>query len=101
MKQRKQFEQQIIGKAMKDPDFRKKLVEDPKTAFEEETGMMIPEGITVNVMEEEPGTVYLVLPFVYRESTEGELTVKDLEMVSGGNKWTFEGCGPDDGSTYY
>ncbi len=40
--QRKQLEEIIIYKAMKDEAFRKNLLENPKTAIEEETGIKIP-----------------------------------------------------------
>ena len=100
MKQREQFDQQLIEKAMKDQDFRQRLLENPKTVIAEETGVKIPEGLNVKVLQEDQSSVYLVLPFIYPESKETELCESELEMVSGGNKWSFEGCGPGDGSTY-
>jgi len=88
MEQRKQLEQLLIEKAMKDPDFRKRLLENPKAVIEEEAGVKIPEGINVKVMEEDLGTVYLVLPFIHAESNDTELNEADLDMVSAGNMWT-------------
>ena len=34
MIQRKQFEQRLIEKAMKDPEFRKRRIENPKAAID-------------------------------------------------------------------
>ena len=43
MDQRKQLEQQLIEKAMKDETFRKRLIENPGAAIAAETGWKIPE----------------------------------------------------------
>ncbi len=84
MEQRKQFEQQIIEKVMKEEDFRKRLIEDPKFTLEQETGLRIPGSMNIIVLEEDAHTFYLVLPAKINPETDGELTEADLEMVSGG-----------------
>jgi hypothetical protein len=84
MKTRKEFEQQIIEKAMKDEDFRKQLMEDPKFILEQETGMKMPGSMNIKVLEEDAGTFYLVLPPIPTVSEAGELSDADLEGVSGG-----------------
>ena len=53
MEMRKQIEQQIIEKAMKDESFRKQLLEEPKITLEREVGMRIPDSINVKVIEED------------------------------------------------
>jgi hypothetical protein len=83
MKQRKEYEQQLIEKAMKDEAFRKQLVMDPATAIETEFGIKIPETITINVLEENSHSFYVVLPAKKRE-TDDELTDVELEQVAGG-----------------
>ncbi len=101
MEMRKQIEQQIIEKAMKDESFRKLLLEEPKITLEREVGMRIPDSINVKVIEEDTQTFYLVLPAKFNPETEDELTEADLEMVSGGYDYSMpetasenpEGCG--------
>ena len=83
--QRKQLEQQLIEKAMKDESFRKQLIENPCAAIEAVTGMKIPETIKIKVLEEDPQTVYLVLPFIHSVDNEMELSEADLQAVSGGD----------------
>jgi hypothetical protein len=51
MEQRKQFEQLIIEKAMKDEDFRKRLIEDPRFVLEQEAGMRLPDSFSIKVLE--------------------------------------------------
>ena len=84
MNQRQQLELHLIGKAMKDETFRKQLIENPGAAIESETGMKIPDTIKIKVLEEDPKTVYLVLPQVYSQDTEMELSESELEAVAGG-----------------
>jgi hypothetical protein len=83
-KQRKQLEEKLIAKTMKDETFRKSLLENPKAAIEEETGIKLPEAINLKVVEENPSTFYLVLPPKINPGTEDELSEAELEMVSGG-----------------
>jgi hypothetical protein len=81
--QRELFEQKLIEKAMKDVSFRQQLIENPIAAIEAETGMKITETMKIIVLEEDPQTVYLVLPQVYNQETEMELSESELESVAG------------------
>ena len=98
MEQRKKLEQQLIEKAMKDPGFRKRLLENPKAVIHELTGFELPPSLNVIILEEDPQTVYLVLPTVPAQPDETELTAKELEMVAGGRAdsiiCTVFGCPP-------
>ena len=89
-KQRKLLEEQLIAKAIKDEAFRKNLLENPKAAIEEETGIKLPESINLKVLEENPLTFYLILPPKINSETEDELSEAELEMVSGGYDWGDE-----------
>ena len=82
---RKQLEAQLIDRALKDETFRQELVRDPKGVFTRELGITMPEQIQVQVLEESPTTVYLVLPRSVA-SAGTELSDADLEAVAGG--WT-------------
>ena len=82
--QRKQLQEQLIAKAMKDENFRKLLLENPRAAIENETGIKIPNTVNLKVVEEDTATFYLVLPPVINPETDDELSEAELEMVSGG-----------------
>ncbi len=98
MKTKEEFQQHLIEKAMKDPDFRMKLLENPKAVIEEEIGVKIPGSVDIKVLEEDPKTVYLILPCTQAQSEETVLTETDLEMIGGGwgggwdPTYTFIGC---------
>jgi len=100
MKQRQQLEQHLIEKAMKDPEFRKRLIENPKAVIQEVTGVELPPSFNLSILEEDPQTVYLVLPCIPTPLDEMELTENELEMVAGGRAedsvliCTVFGCPP-------
>jgi hypothetical protein len=94
MNQRQEFEQRLTGKAMKDMDFRKQLIDNPNVVIESEMGLKIPENVTVKVLEEDAKTIYLVLPHTPVQGAEMELTDAELQSVAGGTasedtNWTF------------
>ncbi len=51
----------VIAKAWKDPEFKKKLLADPKAAVKE-MGIDIPKDVSVKVVEDTPQTLTIVLP---------------------------------------
>jgi len=96
MNPRQEFEQRLMRKAMKDMDFRKQLVDNPKIAIEMEMGMKIPENMTIKTLEEDSKTIYLVLPHTPAEEAEMELSEAELLSVAGGTgsedtNWTGPG----------
>jgi hypothetical protein len=68
----------VIGQAMSDPAFRKRLLADPAGTLRR-AGVDVPEGVTFQVMEDTATTVHLVLP-----SMADELQFSDLDAVAGG-----------------
>jgi hypothetical protein len=94
MNQKKQLEQMIIEKAIKDELFREQLKSDPKETIERELGFKIPDSINLTVLEEDPQTVFLVLPDSGGSRMADELTEAELEGVAGG--WSGD---TDDGSS--
>ena len=89
MEQRKKLEQQLIEKAMKDPDFRKKLLENPKAVIQDVTGFELSPSVNLRILEEDPQTVFLVLPTIPAQPDETELTANELEMIAGGRAEDF------------
>ena len=85
MKKRQEFEKKLIEKAMKDETFRKQLIENPSTTLNIEFGFNPPENVEIKVLEEEPGKIYLVLPFTSAESSGDELSDAELRSVAGGS----------------
>ncbi len=77
------FAHHIINKSMTDPDFRTRLLADPRGVIEAEYGMSLPSSLTITVVEETPDSVFLVLPA--RDSDQEELTDAELRHVAGGD----------------
>lgn len=53
---------QVIQKAWEDPNFKERLLADPKAAIKEVLGIILPEHIKVKTVEESSNEFYLVLP---------------------------------------
>ena len=70
---------EIIARAWEDPEYKKRLLSNPKEALKE-MGVEVPEGVNLTVLESSMKQSYLVLP---PEPTE-ELSEEELEMVAGG-----------------
>ena len=71
----------ITTRAADDGAFRARLLEDPKGAIEQELGVTIPEGYTIEVHEESTTTAHLVLP------PDSRLSQDDLAGVAGAGPW--------------
>lgn len=74
----------VVSKAWTDAAFKAKLKSDPAAALKE-LGMDLPDGININVVEDEPNSITLVLPAA---PTEGDLSAEDLGSISGGTPIT-------------
>ena len=89
---RNEAESRIVQRSLEDESFRRRLIEDPKAAVEQELGTRLPERVRVEAVEETAETIYLVLPSTPMAGGEsGELSDKDLESVSGGS-WFDKTC---------
>jgi hypothetical protein len=73
--------QQVIARAMKDPDYRQMLLDNPRAALGQAFGQELPAHVQVKVIEQEPDTIYLLLP---RDSESQELNEEELDSVAGG-----------------
>ena len=90
---RTEMERRLIEKSLQDESFRRRLIEDPKGAVEEELGTRLPEEVRVVAVEETADTIYLVLPSASPLGVEsGEIPQVDLEAVAGGGSWGQDTC---------
>jgi hypothetical protein len=82
----------LIAKALKDVDFRKQLVNNPKATIARELGINIPSGVNIHIHQETSTEFHLVLPPFEQPD---ELTDAELETVAGGLfKNTCSECQP-------
>lgn len=73
--------QEISVKAATNAEFRKLALSDPTAAVKQVAGKEVPEGITIKIIENEPGVdLTIVLPPLQTE----ELSDEQLERVAGG-----------------
>ena len=84
---RRQVEAMLIARAWKDPDFRKRLIADPRGVIESEFPHALkdgkyPEGIRVEVIEEDENTKYFVIPFLPEQIAQTNLSRQELLSVA-------------------
>ena len=79
-KSRRDFEAFIIAKSWEDPEFKAKLLKDPKSVVEELSGEKLPDNMKIEVIEETSNSVCLVLP----KNPDDELDEAQLEQITGG-----------------
>jgi hypothetical protein len=79
---RSTMEARVIERALKDESFRQQLVDDPHAALQQVLGVSLPGSVNIEVLEETPGTMYLVLPPA--ESGSRELSEQEVASVAGG-----------------
>jgi len=70
----------LMLKAAQDEAFREALLQDPKGTIEAELRGPLPENLTINVVENKPNELILVIPPKFGD----ELTDDALESVAGG-----------------
>jgi Nitrile hydratase, alpha chain len=81
------FQQQksaIIAKATNDEAFREQLLDNPKAALERTLGITFPQGVTIQVHEDTPTTLHVVLPVNSQAGKPRDLSDAELEHVAGG-----------------
>jgi hypothetical protein len=57
-----QFYQEVARRAHEDPDFRERLLEDPKSIVAEIAGIEIDDDTEVVILEDGPKKVHVILP---------------------------------------
>jgi hypothetical protein len=58
---RQQLESHLTARAADDPDFRERLLQNPKREIEAEIGLRFPDGLSVAVHEEKLNQLHVVL----------------------------------------
>ena len=76
--------QQIITRAMKDEAFRQQLLSNPRNAIESDQGVSLPANLMIQVHEDTPTTIHLVLPMQPSAGEPQELSEAELTMIVGG-----------------
>jgi hypothetical protein len=82
MERAQQHMEQLLARSATDREFRRKLVDDPRSAVAEFSGREIPESFNVRFVENKPGGVTLVLPEPVDPAAE--ISEEELAVVAGG-----------------
>lgn len=75
----------IIIKALKDPEFKKRLMKNPRATLEKELNIQIPQEIDLQILEETGHKKYLILPNV----DLNEVNDTELNTLAAGAAGTF------------
>jgi hypothetical protein len=78
-----EFEDGVVRRALGDPDFKHRLLTQPKATLEEILHFRLPAAVTITVLEETPQTWYVVCPLL-PDMVADELDDRALEAVAGG-----------------
>jgi len=62
MREQNPWRQQVMVRAMKDDAFRQEVLANPTTVLGRELGITLPPGVSVQVHEDTPTILHLVLP---------------------------------------
>ncbi len=73
----------LVKFSTQNPDYRAALLRNPKGVVQAQFQMDLPDGMEIVVLEETPGKVYIVLPYIPEEGAQ--LSDEDLGAVAGGN----------------
>jgi hypothetical protein len=74
VKSRKDLENNLIARCLKDETFKSNFLVNPKMVIEKELGTELPENLKIEVLEEDETHSFLVIPSnPYSEFTEEEL----------------------------
>jgi hypothetical protein len=80
-------EHRIIERALRDKEYRNRLIANPTKVIGEEVGSALPRGVQFKVVQETPNTVYLVLPHLPAVEA-GKISNTDLQSAAVGVAFT-------------
>jgi hypothetical protein len=75
---------QLLTKAWEDDGFKQELLTDPRAAIQRELGVELPADLEIEVVEETPNKIFLVVPVRPDALSGAELSDDELEAVAGG-----------------
>ncbi len=88
---RRELENHLINRALRDDAFRRRLIADPKGAVRGEIerlqlAISLPEGLKIRVLEESPDTLYLILPpdLIGKAAPEDDFFLEALRTLQSG-----------------
>lgn len=81
---RQEMETRLIAEASQNPTFRQRLLDDPTNAVADFLGLALPRGMSITVLEEQPGQHYLILPPTIPVPDALPLDDLELALVGGG-----------------
>ncbi len=76
----------LMLKAAADPGFRQELLRDPRAMIFRELGIALPDEVRIEVIEEAPGLVYLVVPSPDTVPEARQLSDEEIASVAGGTR---------------
>jgi len=79
-----ELQARLIAKAWEDETFKQDLLSDPRATIERELGVELPYDLEIEVVEETPTKIFLVVPVRPDDSPQVELSDEDLKAVAGG-----------------
>jgi hypothetical protein len=77
-----QLNEHIARRAARDPEFRAALLANPRAAMAQVMDGPLPESLSIQVVEEAPDTLHLVLPPA--PAAGPQLSDRELAQVAGG-----------------
>ena len=81
---RQELEARLIAKAWRDPEFKERLLADPRSVMGQELGRQLPPDLQVSVLEESPQTYYLLVPM--KPAGAENCSLEDLQDQAAGDK---------------
>lgn len=80
---------QVMERSVKDEAFRQQVLSNPRQVLAEEYGVNIPANVSIQIVEDTPNSVHLVLPPKAQIGRMQELSDGELEAVAGG-MWSIK-----------
>lgn len=94
------LEAELAERVWGDEAFRAALLADSTAVIRRELqayGIVVPDGLTIDVHEETPTQIHLTLPYRPPEKGDAELDDESLDLIAGGHSGHMPYIGPAEG----